>query len=100
MAKSLVIVESPAKAKTIQKYLGSDYVVMASKGHIKDLPKRGGVDVENGFAETYEVIQERGKDETLRAIKDSAKRVQRVLLATDPDREGEAIAWHLFEEVR
>jgi DNA topoisomerase-1 len=73
---------------------------MASKGHIKDLPKRGGVDVENGFKETYEVIQERGKDETLRAIKDNAKRVQRVLLATDPDREGEAIAWHLYEEVK
>jgi DNA topoisomerase I len=99
-ASTLLIVESPAKSHTIQKYLGNDYVVMASKGHIKDLPKRGGVDIDNGFKETYEVIQERGKDETLRAIKDSAKRVQRVLLATDPDREGEAIAWHLYEEVK
>ncbi|HKU39375.1 MAG TPA: type I DNA topoisomerase [Polyangiales bacterium] len=99
-ASTLLIVESPAKSTTIQKYLGNDYVVMASKGHIKDLPKRGGVDIDNGFKETYEVIQERGKDETLRAIKDNAKRVQRVLLATDPDREGEAIAWHLFEEVK
>ena len=63
MAKSLVIVESPAKAKTIQKYLGTDYEVMASKGHIKDLPKRGGVELENDFAETYEVIDEKGKGE-------------------------------------
>jgi DNA topoisomerase-1 len=99
-ASTLLIVESPAKSTTIQKYLGNDYVVLASKGHIKDLPKRGGVDVDNGFKETYEVIQEKGKDETLRAIKESAKRVKRVLLATDPDREGEAIAWHLMEEVR
>jgi DNA topoisomerase I len=99
-ASTLLIVESPAKSNTIQKYLGNDYVVLASKGHIKDLPKRGGVDVENGFKETYEVIQEKGKDETLRHIKDNARRVKRVLLATDPDREGEAIAWHLMEEVR
>lgn len=97
---TLLIVESPAKSNTIQKYLGKDYIVLASKGHIKDLPKRGGVDVDNGFKETYEVIQEKGKDETLRVIKENAKRVQRVLLATDPDREGEAIAWHLMEEVR
>ncbi|HEY2733973.1 MAG TPA: type I DNA topoisomerase, partial [Polyangiales bacterium] len=99
-ASTLLIVESPAKSTTIQKYLGNDYVVLASKGHIKDLPKRGGVDVDNGFKETYEVIQEKGKDETLRHIKDNARRVKRVLLATDPDREGEAIAWHLLEEVR
>jgi DNA topoisomerase-1 len=99
-ASTLLIVESPAKSTTIQKYLGNDYVVLASKGHIKDLPKRGGVDVENGFKETYEVIQEKGKDETLRHIKENARRVKRVLLATDPDREGEAIAWHLMEEVR
>jgi DNA topoisomerase I len=99
-ASTLLIVESPAKSTTIQKYLGKDYVVLASKGHIKDLPKRGGVDVDNGFKETYEVIQEKGKDETLRVIKENAKRVQRVLLATDPDREGEAIAFHLMEEVR
>jgi len=99
-ASTLLIVESPAKSTTIQKYLGNDFVVLASKGHIKDLPKRGGVDVDNGFKETYEVIQEKGKDETLRVIKENARRVQRVLLATDPDREGEAIAWHLMEEVR
>ncbi|HET6338156.1 MAG TPA: type I DNA topoisomerase [Polyangiales bacterium] len=99
-ASTLLIVESPAKSHTIQKYLGNDYIVMASKGHIKDLPKRGGVDIENGFKETYEVIQERGKDETLRSIKENAKKVKRVLLATDPDREGEAIAWHLYEEVK
>ena len=99
-ASTLLIVESPAKSTTIQKYLGKDYVVLASKGHIKDLPKRGGVDVDNGFKETYEVIQEKGKDETLRVIKENARKVQRVLLATDPDREGEAIAFHLMEEVR
>jgi DNA topoisomerase I len=99
-ATTLLVVESPAKAHTIQKYLGSDYIVVASKGHIKDLPKRGGVDIDDGFKETYEVIQEKGKDETLRVIKDNARRVQRVLLATDPDREGEAIAWHLLEEVQ
>ena len=100
MAKSLLIVESPAKAKTIQKYLGKEYDVVASKGHIKDLPKRGGVDIEHGFQETYELIQERGKPEVVKAIKDKAKKAERVLLATDPDREGEAIAWHLAEEVR
>ncbi|HEX7481482.1 MAG TPA: type I DNA topoisomerase, partial [Polyangiales bacterium] len=99
-ASTLLIVESPAKSHTIQKYLGRDYIVVASKGHIKDLPKRGGVDIENGFKETYEVIKEKGKEETLRVINDNARRVQRVLLATDPDREGEAIAWHLMEEVK
>ncbi len=99
-ATTLLIVESPAKAITIQKYLGGDYIVVASKGHVKDLPKRGGVDVDDGFKETYEVIKEKGKEETLRVINDAARRVQRVLLATDPDREGEAIAWHLMEEVQ
>src|SRR4051812_39357267 len=100
MAKSLVIVESPAKAKTIQKYLGKDYEVMASKGHIKDLPKRGGVDLENDFQETYEVIEEKGKGEVVKAIRDKAKKVEQVLLAMDPDREGEAIASHIYEEVK
>ena len=99
MAKSLVIVESPAKAKTIQKYLGKDYEVMASKGHIKDLPKRGGVDLENDFAETYEVIDEKGKGEIVKTIRDKAQKVEQVLLAMDPDREGEAIAAHIYDEV-
>jgi DNA topoisomerase-1 len=97
---TLLIVESPAKAKTIQKYLGRGFTVVASKGHVKDLPKRGGVDIEQGFKETYEVIQEKGKDEVLRTIRDLSKRADRVLLATDPDREGEAIAWHLLEEIK
>jgi DNA topoisomerase-1 len=97
---TLLIVESPAKAKTIQKYLGRGYVVLASKGHIKDLPKRGGVDVDHGFKETYEVIQEKGKSEVLHTIREAAKRADRVLLAPDPDREGEAIAWHLLEEIK
>ena len=97
---TLLIVESPAKAKTIQKYLGRSYVVLASKGHIKDLPKRGGVDIEHGFKEEYVVIEEKGKHETLHEIQRYAKRADRVLLATDPDREGEAIAWHLLEEIK
>ncbi|MCB9666786.1 MAG: type I DNA topoisomerase [Myxococcales bacterium] len=99
MSKSLVIVESPAKAKTIQKYLGKGYTVMASKGHLKDLPKRGGVDFDNDFQETYELIEEKGKAEVLKTIKQTAKNVDEVLLATDPDREGEAIAWHIKEEL-
>ncbi|MDH5673523.1 MAG: type I DNA topoisomerase [Myxococcales bacterium] len=99
-ADTLLVVESPAKAKTIQKYLGKNFLVIASKGHLKDLPKRGGVDVDDGFRETYEVIQEKGKGEVLRTIKEGARGVDRVLLATDPDREGEAIAWHLLEEIR
>jgi len=97
---TLLIVESPAKAKTIQKYLGRSYTVLASKGHIKDLPKRGGVDIEHGFKETYEVIEEKGKSEVLASIRDAAKRAERAYLAPDPDREGEAIAWHLAEEIK
>jgi len=102
LAKSgtLLVVESPAKAKTIQKYLGKDYIVLASKGHVKDLPKKGGVDTEHDFEETYEVIPEKGKEEVLKVIKQAARRTKRVLLATDPDREGEAIAWHLLEEIK
>jgi DNA topoisomerase-1 len=69
--------------------------VLASKGHIKDLPKKGGVDMENGFEETYELLEEKGKAEIIKAIRASAKKVGKVLLATDPDREGEAIAFHL-----
>ena len=97
MAKTLLIVESPAKAKTIKKYVGAGYEVLASKGHIKDLPKRGGVDIENGFQETYELLEEKGKPEVVKAIRAAAKKADRVLLATDPDREGEAIAYHLME---
>src|SRR5512143_2960929 len=98
MGKRLVIVESPAKAKTINKYLGGDYVVKASVGHVRDLPKqRLGVDVEHGFAPEYEVI--RGKGKVLSEIKKLAKAADAVYLAPDPDREGEAIAWHVAEEL-
>ena len=100
MSNTLLIVESPAKAKTIKKYVGDGYEVLASKGHVKDLPKRGGVDHDNGFAETYELLEEKGKDEVIKAIRASAKKAQRILLATDPDREGEAIAYHLMEIVQ
>jgi DNA topoisomerase I len=96
---ALVIVESPAKATTIKKYLGSGYVVKASVGHIKDLPKKTmGIDIEHDFQPHYEVID--GKKKVLAEIKAAAKKVARVLLAPDPDREGEAIAWHIAEEVR
>jgi DNA topoisomerase I len=98
MAKTLVVVESPAKAKTIKKYLGSSFEVLASKGHIKDLPKKLGVDIEKGFQETYEVVP--GKEKVLQELKQAAKGVDEVLLATDPDREGEAIAWHIAEELK
>ncbi|WP_336772280.1 type I DNA topoisomerase [Paenibacillus sp. MMO-58] len=94
MADSLVIVESPAKAKTIGKYLGSKYIVKASMGHIRDLPKsQTGVEVENGFQPKYITI--RGKGSVLKELKDASKKVKHVFLAADPDREGEAIAWHL-----
>ena len=97
MAKTLVVVESPAKAKTIKKYLGAGYDVVASKGHIKDLPKKMGVDMEHGFKETYEIIPAKEKD--VSELKGAAKGATEVLLATDPDREGEAIAWHVAEEL-
>ena len=94
----LVVVESPAKAKTIKKYLGRSYDVKASVGHVKDLPKsKIGVDVENGFQPDYDVIK--GKAKVLSEIKQAARKADRVLLATDPDREGEAIAWHIAEEI-
>lgn len=97
MGKTLVVVESPAKAKTIKKYLGAAYEVLASKGHVKDLPKKMGIDFENGFKETYEVVP--GKEKVLAELKTAAKDADDILLATDPDREGEAIAWHLAEEL-
>lgn len=90
----LVIVESPAKAKTIQKYLGGDYEVVASNGHVRDLPKsKLGVDIENGFAPRYECIK--GKETLVKSLEKAAKKADKVYLATDPDREGEAISWHL-----
>ena len=95
---SLVIVESPTKAKTIGKYLGRGYTVKATVGHIRDLPPRKlGVDIENGFTPEYVTIKEKAK--TLAEIKRAAKGAERVLLATDPDREGEAIAWHVASQL-
>ncbi len=94
MAKYLVIVESPAKVKTIKKFLGSSYEVMASNGHVRDLPKSQlGVDVEHDYEPKYITI--RGKGEILAALRKAAKKADKVYLATDPDREGEAISWHL-----
>src|SRR5262249_1460512 len=99
MAKTLVIVESPAKAKTIKKYLGAGYEVVARKGRLKALPKKqDAVDVANGFTERYVVIE--GKEKILDELKAAAKKVDAVLLATDPDREGEAIAWHIADEIK
>ena len=96
---TLVIVESPAKAKTIKKYLGAGYTVKASVGHVKDLPKKKmGIDIEHDFEPEYVVID--GKKKVLEEITTAAKNATQVLLAPDPDREGEAIAWHLAEEVR
>ena len=95
---TLVIVESPSKATTIKGYLGSNYRVMASVGHIRDLPKSTlGVDIEHGYAPHY--INIRGKGDVIKALKKEAKAAGRVLLATDPDREGEAISWHIAEEL-
>ena len=99
MAKSLVIVESPTKAKTISKYLGRGYTVMASVGHIKDLPtSKLGVDLEHDFKPQYVTIK--GKSKVLADIKKKAEESDKIFLAPDPDREGEAIAWHLSEELR
>ncbi len=98
MAKSLVIVESPAKAKTINRYLGSDFSVKASLGHIKDLPKKGlGVDLKNDFEPSYETIP--GKEKVIKELRSAAKSVDSVFIATDPDREGEAIGHHVAEEL-
>src|ERR671916_756479 len=103
MSKNLVVVESPAKAKTIGKYLGPDYRVMASIGHIKDLPSKGlGVDVKNDFEPTYEVIpdtKKRNNRKVISELKKAAKEAEVVYLAADPDREGEAICQHLAEEI-
>ena len=97
--KHLVIVESPSKSKTIGKYLGSDYEVVSSKGHIRDLATTGkfglGIDVENDFKPNY--IPIKGKAKTIKELKSDAKKADKVYLASDPDREGEAISWHLYD---
>src|SRR5437667_6113155 len=96
MAKSLIIVESPTKIKTLKNFLGPQYNVEASKGHVRDLPEREiGVDVARGFAPKYVPIKDR-KD-VLKRLSDAVKNADTVYLASDPDREGEAIAWHLAE---
>ena len=99
--KNLVIVESPSKSKTIEKYLGKDYKVVSSKGHIRDLTKKGkfglGVDIENDFTPSYEIIK--GKKKLVDELKKDVKSSSKVYLATDPDREGEAISWHLCVEL-
>src|SRR5580704_5598034 len=98
MEKSLVIVESPAKAKTIGKYLGKQFLVKASLGHVKDLPKKNlSVDVDNDFRPVYEVIE--GKRKLIGELKQDAKKSDSVYLAADPNREGEAICFHLQEEL-
>ena len=94
MAKYLVIVESPTKVKTIKKFLGANYEVAASNGHVRDLPKsQMGVDLEHDYEPKYITI--RGKGDILAALRKSAKKSDKIFLATDPDREGEAISWHL-----
>ena len=99
MAKYLVIVESPAKAKTIKKFLGSNYEVVASNGHVRDLPKsQMGIDIENDYEPKYITI--RGKGEILSKLRKEVKKADKVFLATDPDREGEAISWHLFHTLK
>src|ERR1700748_3568811 len=96
MADNLVIVESPAKAKTIKKYLGKDFEVLASYGHVRDLiPKEGAVDPEHGYAMKYQVLEK--NERHVDAISKSLRKSKALFLATDPDREGEAIAWHLKE---
>ncbi len=99
MAKNLLIVESPAKAKTINKYLGKDFTVLASYGHVRDLvPKEGAVDPDNNFAMRYELIEKNEKH--VEALSKAAKSAEAIYLATDPDREGEAISWHIAEILR
>src|SRR5437016_1414582 len=103
MAKNLVVVESPAKAKTINKYLGKDFIVKASIGHIKDLPSKGlGVDIQNNFEPEYEIIpdsKKRNNRKIVADLKKTAKTAEAIYPAADPDREGEAICQHLAEEI-
>jgi DNA topoisomerase-1 len=99
MGKNLVIVESPAKARTIEKYLGKDFEVLASYGHVRDLvPKEGAVDPDNDFAMKYQLIEKNEKH--VEKIVKAAKKAAAVYLATDPDREGEAISWHVYEVLK
>ena len=99
MAKYLVIVESPAKVKTIKKFLGKNYEVTASNGHVRDLPKsKMGIDFEHDFEPKYITI--RGKGDLLAKLRKEAKKADRIYLATDPDREGEAISWHLTKALK
>nr|MBC8417024.1 DNA topoisomerase I [Desulfobacterales bacterium] len=98
MSKNLLIIESPAKARTIRKYLGPDFKIMASIGHVKDLPvSKFGVDIEGGFRPEYVTIK--GKDKILKELKAAGSVAEAVYLAPDPDREGEAIAWHIAQEL-
>ncbi len=99
MGKNLLIVESPTKTKALKKFLGKDFVVEASVGHVKDLPKKNlGVDIENDFTPSYEIIK--GKKKIIDLLKSASKKAQTVYLAPDPDREGEAIAWHIAQEIQ
>ena len=99
MAKNLVIVESPSKATTIKKFLGAQYEVVASNGHVRDFPKsQFGIDVEHDFEPKYITI--RGKGELLAKLRKAAKKADKIYLATDPDREGEAISWHLMQALK
>src|SRR5258705_2992408 len=96
MAEHLVIVESPAKARTIKKYLGKDFEVLASYGHVRDLvPKEGAVDPEHNFALKYDIVEKNEKH--IASIAKALKKAKELYLATDPDREGEAISWHVAE---
>lgn len=99
MSNKLLIVESPAKAKTIAKYLNNEYAVKASVGHIRDLPKsnKNAIDIKDGFIPHYEVTP--GKEKVVSELKSLAHKADEVVLATDPDREGEAIAWHIKEAI-
>ena len=99
MPKDLVIVESPAKARTIGKIVGNEYSVLSSMGHVRDLPERTlGVDLQNDFSPTYQVNSSRKK--IIKELSEAVKNADEAFLATDPDREGEAIAWHLYEILR
>src|SRR3970040_1880706 len=99
MATNLLIVESPAKAKTLKKYLGKDFEVLASYGHVRDLvPKEGAVDPEHGFAMKYQIIDK--NENHVERIAKAVQKAQALYLATDPDREGEAISWHVYEVLK